>query len=96
MIDLFLDYAGKRIAEARAAQAAGNFAGVEQAMHPLKSSAGNVGAGRIQALATRIEELAEQGQGEALAALLSVLEQAFAAVKPELEENKRGLVPPAK
>jgi len=96
MIDLFLDYAGKRIVEARAAQAAGDFGRVEQAAHPLKSSAGNIGACHIQALAARIEELAEQGQGEALAASLTELEQAFAAVKPELEEKKRGLLPRAR
>jgi HPt (histidine-containing phosphotransfer) domain-containing protein len=96
MIDLFLDYAGKRIAEACVAQAAGNFTAVEKAVHPLKSSAGNVGASRIQALAARIEALAEQGPSEALAAALGELEQAFAAVKPELEEKRRGFVPPAK
>ena len=95
MIDLFLDYAGKRIVEARSAQTAGDFGRVEQAVHPLKSSAGNIGARHVQALATRIEELAEQGQGPALALSLSELEAAFAAVKPELEEKKRGLVPPA-
>ncbi|HOX58154.1 MAG TPA: response regulator [Candidatus Paceibacterota bacterium] len=96
MIDLFLDYSAKRITEARAAQAAGNLAGVARAMHPLKSSAGNVGADQVQALATRIEELAEQGQGEQAAASLTELEQAFAVVKPRLEETKRGLAPPPK
>ena len=96
MIDLFLDYAGKRIAEARAAQAAGNFTAVEKAVHPLKSSAGNVGAGRVQALAARIEALAEQGPSEALAAALDELEQAFVAVQPELGEQRRRFIPPAK
>ncbi len=92
MIDLFLDYAPRRIAAARAAQAAGNFAAVEEAVHPLKSSAGNVGACQVQALAARIEELAEHGHGEALAASLDALDQAFAAVKPALEEKKRALL----
>ena len=96
MIDLFLDYAGRRIAEARAEQDAGNFVAVEKAVHPLKSSAGNVGAVRIQALAARIEALAEQGPSEALIAALGELEQAFAAVKPEIEEQRRGFVSPAK
>ena len=96
MIDLFLDYAGKRIAEARAAQVAGNFAAVEMAVHPLKSSAGNVGADRVQALAARSEALAETGPSEALTAALGELEQAFADIKPELEEKRRGFVPPAK
>ena len=61
MIDLFLEYAGQKIVEARAAQVAGNLTGVEKAVHPIKSSAGNVGARRIQELALQIEELARQG-----------------------------------
>jgi len=96
MIDLFLDYAGKRLAEARAAHTARDLPGVAVAVHPLKSSAGNVGAGRIQALAARLEALAEEGPVEALAAALNELEQAFAAVKPELEEKRQGFVPPTK
>ncbi len=91
MIDLFLDYAGKKIAEARTAGATGNCAAVQRAVHPIVSSAGNIGACRIQELSARLEQLAQQGRPEALAASLSELEQAFAAVKPELEEKKRML-----
>jgi len=91
MINLFLDYAGKKISEAQAAAAAGDFAGVGKAVHPLKSSAGNIGACRVQALAVRIEALTEQGSSEALPAALGELVQAFAAVRPELEEKRRGL-----
>lgn len=93
MIDLFLEYAGKKITEARAAQAAGDCAGVEKAVHPIKSSAGNIGACRVQQLAAQIEELAQQGRNEALAASMGELELAFAAVKPELEEKRRSLLP---
>ncbi len=95
MIDLFLDYAGKKIAEARAAQAGGDLAGVEKAVHPIKSSAGNVGARRIQELAMAIEGLAQQGRAEPLAALTTELEQAFAAVKLELEAKRAALSDPA-
>jgi two-component system cell cycle response regulator DivK len=91
MIEVFLDYAGRKIAEARAAQAAGNLNGVERAVHPLKSSAGNLGADHVRRLAVRIEELAEQGRGETLSALLNELEQAFAVLRPELEEARRRL-----
>lgn len=93
MINLFLEYAPQKIAEACAAQAAGNLTGVGRAVHPLKSSAGNVGARRIQELAHHIEELAGQSRIESLGASLSELEQAFAAVKPELEEKRQGLLP---
>jgi HPt (histidine-containing phosphotransfer) domain-containing protein len=91
MIDLFLDYAEKKIAEARAAEAAANLFGVEKAVHPIRSSAGNVGACRMQQLAAHIEDLAQQGRREALAEPLKELEQAFAALKPELEEQRRAL-----
>ena len=93
MIDLFQEYSGQKVAEARAAQVAGNLTGVEKAVHPIKSSAGNVGARRIQELARQIEELARQGHVETLAASLTELEQAFALVKPELEEKRRQFAP---
>jgi HPt (histidine-containing phosphotransfer) domain-containing protein len=93
MITLFLEYADQKILEARAAHTAGNLAAVEKAVHPIKSSAGNVGARRIQELALQIEEHAREGQAEAIAAGLTDLEQAFAAVKPELEEKWRQLSP---
>ena len=93
MIDLFLEYSGQKVVEARAAQVAGNLTGVEKAVHPIKSSAGNVGARRIQELALQIEELARQGRVETLAASLTDLEQACALVKPELEEKRRQFSP---
>lgn len=93
MITLFLEYAGQKILEARAAHTAGDMAAVEKAVHPIKSSAGNVGARRIQELALQIEEHAREGQAEEIAAGLTELEQAFDAVKPELEEKWRQLSP---
>lgn len=93
MIELFLDYAAKKIDLARQAQAAGNLAGLASEVHPVKSSAGNVGAVRVQALATRIEELARQHQGESAAPLVAELEQAFAVVKTELEAWTQALPP---
>jgi HPt (histidine-containing phosphotransfer) domain-containing protein len=91
MIDLFLDYAAKKIGEARAAHVAGNLAGVGDAVHPLKSSAGNLGACQIMELALRLEDLAGQGQAEAVAKSLAELELAFTAVKPDLEDKRRAL-----
>ena len=91
MIGLFVDYAGGKVATARKAQAEGNLTGVHDAVHPIKSSAGNVGACRVQELAQRIEQLASQGQGDALGALIAELEAAFAAVKVELEQKKQAL-----
>lgn len=93
MIDLFLDYAGAKIREALLAQAAGDLDRVQAAVHPIRSSAGNVGATRIQQLATRIEDLARERQTAPVAAALEELEKAFDAAKPELHEKRKALSP---
>jgi HPt (histidine-containing phosphotransfer) domain-containing protein len=94
MIELFLDYAARKLAEARQAQQAGDLKGVQKAVHPIKSSAGNVGAVRMQELATRLETEAESGLAEAVAPDLAELEQAFAVVRQELAAAKQNLPPP--
>lgn len=94
MVDLFLDYAARKISEARAALSAGNLEAVESAVHPLKSSAGNVGAARLRALATQAEDLARERQVEAVTTCLAELEAAFAAVKPVLEQKRQALSRP--
>jgi HPt (histidine-containing phosphotransfer) domain-containing protein len=91
MIDLFLDYAGKKVAEARQAQTTGDLAGIEKAAHPLKSSAGNVGASQVQDLAAQLEQAAKSGHAAAVAASLAELEQAFAAANLELTAAKANL-----
>ncbi|MEY4386340.1 MAG: Hpt domain [Verrucomicrobiota bacterium] len=88
MVQLFVDYAGEKVAAARQAQAAGNLSGVADAVHPIKSSAGNIGACRVQELAQRIEQLAKQGQGESAGLLVGELEAAFACVKTELLQRR--------
>ena len=91
MIQLFLSYSQQKIAEAREAQASGNAGALSKAVHPIKSSAGNVGSRRVQELATQIEKLANEGQCETLAGLVKDLEEAFAAAKRELEGKKQTL-----
>jgi HPt (histidine-containing phosphotransfer) domain-containing protein len=89
MIDLFLDYTETKIADARKAGAAGDLAALAKAVHPIKSSAGNIGANRVQELAARLEQLGKQptGGGE-LNRLLGELEFAFAEAKQVLEAEK--------
>ena len=94
MIALFLSYTAEKVAAARAAQLAGDLAGVANAVHPIKSSAGNMGATRVQELAQRLETLARHRQGDAVPALVGELEQAFAAVQPELEQHQKALAKP--
>lgn len=88
MIDLFSSYGGEKLAAANSARQAGNLMGIADAVHPIKSSAGNIGAKRVQALAQQIEQLARQSQGDALPQLLDELEAAFVAARIELEQIK--------
>ena len=91
MIGLFLDLAKTKLEAARVAETAGDLPGIAKAVHPLRSSGGNVGSRAILDLATRIEELARQQQGEQIPALLRELEAAFARVKPRLERERDSL-----
>ena len=91
MLDLFLSYTEQKLAEARQALLDRKFEAVAKAVHPVQSSAGNVGATRVQALASRIESLATEPQGEPLEPLLAELGQAFDEVKVALHEKKQAL-----
>jgi HPt (histidine-containing phosphotransfer) domain-containing protein len=88
MIRLFGSYGAAKLAEARQAQLAGDLKALADAAHPLKSSAGNVGAVRVQELAARIEADARGQKAEAAAAQLDELERAFAEALTFLEAEK--------
>jgi CheY-like chemotaxis protein len=89
MIDLFLDLAPKKIADAAAALASGNVDAIRQAAHSLKSASANLGADALFAAAARAERAAAQEQVDILPALVSGMEQTFARVKTSLEQRKR-------
>lgn len=91
MLDLFLTYGAQKLAEARAACQAGELEALADAVHPIKSSAGNVGATRIQELCASIEDSARRQTTQPLAPQLADLEQAFAEAKPRLETEKARL-----
>jgi HPt (histidine-containing phosphotransfer) domain-containing protein len=55
---LFLEEAPSRVAKARAAVAAGNLEAIRAMAHTLKSSAGQMGAVRVQYLCERLENSA--------------------------------------
>lgn len=93
MIGVFLEYAGKKVGEVVEACAAGNFAVVEQAAHPVKSSAGNVGAAQVQELAARIEAAAKNPPHANLQGMVQELKQAFESAKPRFEEIQNTLKP---
>jgi len=77
----------------RAALQAGNLPGVALAAHPIKSSAGNVGAVQVQVLATQIEQSAKNAQAEVAPAQIDELERAFAEVVALLQAEKTKLQP---
>jgi HPt (histidine-containing phosphotransfer) domain-containing protein len=85
MVRLFLSYVSEKLEEARRAQQAGDMAGVARAVHPIKSSAGNVGAMRVQHLATDAEARAKAGERQAVDQLVQALDLAFQTVKPRLQ-----------
>jgi len=95
MIDLFGSYGAKKLAEARLARETGRLTALAEAAHALKSSAGNVGAVRVQELAEQVELSAQEQNGELAAAQLGELERAFAEAKTflELEKSKLARTP---
>ncbi|MDX1622652.1 MAG: Hpt domain-containing protein [Gemmatimonadota bacterium] len=95
MVALFSELGEDRIAAARAAVADGDLETLERAAHSLKSSAGNVGAVRLQEQAQRVESGAERARdaGAGTAALereIAEMANAFAAARDRLERETRG------
>ena len=76
MLASFASTGAERIATASAAAEAGDGAGVADAAHALKSSAGNVGATELLELAARVEREA-RGAGADLCALAAALAAGF-------------------
>lgn len=70
---LFLDDAPPRVDEIVSAVAAGDADQTARAAHALKGAAGNIGAGRVQAVAHRIEAAAKGGDLDEGAAALILL-----------------------
>lgn len=93
MVDLFLDFAPTKLTAAMAAERTGDWQGVEDAMHPLRTCAGHVGAAAVRTLAVEIEDLAHAGDSAAIALRLAALEQALSEVKPRLLEKRAAFEP---
>lgn len=89
MIDLFLDNAPQRLATARAALEGGDHPAIYRAAHSLKSTAGNLGAGALQAVSERVEDRASAGDAEALPPLLAEMDRCYEKVRDRLEAERR-------
>ncbi len=76
MIGLFLDRAPGQLHAARAALETGDLRALAQAVHGLKSSAGQLGASRVANLAQQIETHCDAGHATPLPSLFAELEAA--------------------
>lgn len=84
LVALFEENVPARLEAAQSGLAAGDLAAVEQAVHSMKSSAGNVGAYELMDLAEAAEVEAEQGRGQRLPDLLVQIEAALTAIRARL------------
>lgn len=93
LIDSFLLHAPPRVETTRTGERTGDLETVARATHSLKSTAGNLGARRLQFLAERIESLAAAQDAAAVSALLGELEAVFDATRVALSERREGIAP---
>jgi HPt (histidine-containing phosphotransfer) domain-containing protein len=91
MIDLFLTHATDRLDQIRDGLSSSDPDKAETGAHTLKSSAGNVGASRVQGLAQEAETLAEEGNLDGLQGLLPSLETEFKEACSALKEIAEGI-----
>jgi HPt (histidine-containing phosphotransfer) domain-containing protein len=91
LIDMFLENAPDRLARAVAGTADGDLETVERATHSLKSTAGNLGARRLQLLAEAAEDLAAARAGTQLAPLLARLRTVYDETRLALLQEREGL-----
>lgn len=87
---MFAEESAGLIATLKEAVASGDAESVRRSAHALKGSAGNVRARELSKAAESMEEAAEQGALEGLAALVESAGREHAAVVEHLREN--GLV----
>lgn len=91
MLNLFLEHAPERVREIRTGLESDALEMTQRGAHSLKSSAGNLGARRLQAGAAKMEDLAEDGDRKAVEDLLPALESMFRETRASLEEVLRSL-----
>lgn len=85
MIDIFIKSVPPKIEAARSGVQSGDLVAVGRAAHFLKSGAANVGARVVRDIATQMEQLATEKNGNRLLALQQDLEAAFDQARIELE-----------
>jgi HPt (histidine-containing phosphotransfer) domain-containing protein len=91
MIRLFLENAPARMEQIRSGVGGDQVAEAEKGAHSLKSSAANIGAMSVRALAADAERAASAGDAALVASLLPALEDAFSRAISALESVEREL-----
>ncbi|HET9947292.1 MAG TPA: Hpt domain-containing protein [Longimicrobiales bacterium] len=91
MVKLFLKNSGSRMDQVRTGVLNGDLQEAERGAHSLKSSAANIGAEALRALATRMESAALEDDIEGAKTLLPQLESAYSTAMLELETIEKGL-----
>ena len=91
MIDIFLSNSPERMEQIRDGISTETPRKAETGAHSLKSSAGNVGAIRLQSLAEEAESLAEKEDLSALGDIWPRLEEAFGDACEELKNLLEGM-----
>jgi HPt (histidine-containing phosphotransfer) domain-containing protein len=91
MIDLFLENAPTRVRAAGTAAVEDDAHALEHAVHSLRSSAANLGASRLQAMAGRIETHTRAGELAPAVALVPRLEPLFDEARAILHATREEL-----
>lgn len=91
MLDLYLTNGIDRLRAVSECAQAGDVTGVERAAHTMKSSAGNVGAIRLQRIAERVEATAAEGviDRALVTKLLHEFEESTRELRLVLEERSK-------
>ncbi len=82
VIRLFLEDTGERIGEIRGLTNAGQRDELRNAAHKIKGSCGSLGAKRLMAACGRLEELAQNGAPDEVAAAIETVSEEFQLVAP--------------
>lgn len=84
LINSFHRNVSQKIEKAKEGIRTGNLEAVERAAHSIKSSAGNLGAARLEEISGNIEKIAESNEDINYDELILKLENAYNEIKPEL------------
>ncbi|HEY2807011.1 MAG TPA: Hpt domain-containing protein [Gemmatimonadales bacterium] len=84
IVGLFASFGVARVEDAERGFAEGDFAAVAAAAHALRSSAGNVGALKLLAVATELEHTARARRGDVVKDLVSQLRQCYDTARLQL------------